>query len=204
MNFNLDLIHKIIFYLKLGLKEFLKKIVFLFGMITFQSLLKLLRKIRLLFYFKSFNIDCGSNITIHAYSLNVEIGKNLVIKENAVFEFARDSKLKIDNHCFLSYGVLICCNKSIQIGDYVQIGEYTSIRDTTHNYSNLNIPIKKQGDISLDIIIGNDVWIGRGCIIMPGTIIEDGVVIGANSVVKGRLETNCIYAGTPAKLIKQR
>ena len=86
----------------------------------------------------------------------------------------------------------------------MQIGEYTSIRDTEHQYNDLNIPIKLQDDISSDIIIGDDVWIGRGCMIFPGSEIGDGVIVGANSVVKGKLEDHGIYAGSPAKLIKSR
>jgi acetyltransferase-like isoleucine patch superfamily enzyme len=39
---------------------------------------------------------------------------------------------------------------------------------------------------------------------MPGTIIEDGVVVGANSIVKGYLVKDSIYAGLPLKLIKKR
>jgi acetyltransferase-like isoleucine patch superfamily enzyme len=59
-------------------------------------------------------------------------------------------------------------------------------------------------DIVDPIVIGNDVWIGRGCLIQPGTVIEDGVVVAANSVVRGTLKSNGIYGGIPAKLIKYR
>jgi acetyltransferase-like isoleucine patch superfamily enzyme len=64
--------------------------------------------------------------------------------------------------------------------------------------------MKYAADISEEISIGNDVWIGRGCIIFTGTMIADGVVVAANSVVKGKLERNGIYGGIPAKLIKFR
>ena len=82
------------------------------------------------------------------------------------------------------------------------IGEYTSIRDTSHSYQNNGIPFSQQADESLSISIGNNVWIGRGCIIMPGTVIADNVIIGANSVVKGQLETNSVYVGSPAVKIR--
>jgi acetyltransferase-like isoleucine patch superfamily enzyme len=83
------------------------------------------------------------------------------------------------------------------------IGEYTSVRDTSHNYSSQGVPFMEQKDISQPIRIGNNVWIGRGCIIFPGTIIEDGVIVGSNSIVKGHLKANSIYAGAPLKLITQ-
>jgi acetyltransferase-like isoleucine patch superfamily enzyme len=103
-----------------------------------------------------------------------------------------------------SYGTLICCAGRIEIGDDVQIGEYCSIRDSTHSYEISGKPMKYNPDIILSVTIGNDVWIGRGCMIMPGSVIEDGVVVGANSVVRGVLKRDSIYAGSPARFIKSR
>ncbi len=155
-------------------------------------------------YFKRLDVHIGKNVTFSGMSFNLNVGKDLVIYNNCIFEFGLNSKMHIGNSCLLSYGVLIQNNKSITIGNHVQIGEYTSIRDTTHNHSLISKPMKHQGDHSEPIVIGNDVWIGKGCIILPGTIIEDGVIIGANSVVKGTLCKNSVYAGAPLKLIKQR
>lgn len=55
-----------------------------------------------------------------------------------------------------------------------------------------------------DILIGNDVWIGEGCIIMGGIFIGDGAVIGAGSVVTKNVEEYSIVGGTPARHIKYR
>lgn len=55
-----------------------------------------------------------------------------------------------------------------------------------------------------DTVIGNDVWIGQNATILPGTHIDDGVIIGANSVVGGHIEPYSIVAGNPAKLIRKR
>lgn len=53
-------------------------------------------------------------------------------------------------------------------------------------------------------LIGNDVWIGDNVLICGGCSIGDGVIIGAGSVVTKDLEPYGIYAGVPAKLIKER
>lgn len=52
--------------------------------------------------------------------------------------------------------------------------------------------------------IGNDVWIGYGAIIMSGVKINDGSIIAAGSVVTHDTEPYSIYAGVPAKKIKNR
>lgn len=49
--------------------------------------------------------------------------------------------------------------------------------------------------------IGNNVFIGMNSIILMGANIEDNVIIGAGSVVSGRIEKNSVYAGNPARKI---
>lgn len=55
-----------------------------------------------------------------------------------------------------------------------------------------------------DTVIGNDVWIGMNCFIMPGVKIGDGAVIGANSVVAKNVAPYSIVAGNPIKEIRKR
>ena len=54
------------------------------------------------------------------------------------------------------------------------------------------------------IIIGNDVWIGRGATIMSGVRIGNGAVIGAESVVTKNVPPYAIVVGNPARIIKYR
>ena len=55
-----------------------------------------------------------------------------------------------------------------------------------------------------DIVIGNDVWIGRESVIMPGVKIGDGAIIAAYSVVVKDVPPYGVAGGNPAKLIKKR
>ncbi len=57
-------------------------------------------------------------------------------------------------------------------------------------------------DLFGPISIGNNVFIGAGCIILPGVKIGDNVIVGAGSIVKGTLESGFVYAGVPARPIK--
>lgn len=56
----------------------------------------------------------------------------------------------------------------------------------------------------LPIRIGEDVWIAAGCKILKGSVINDGAIIGAGSVVKGMIPKNGIAVGVPAKVKKYR
>ena len=55
-----------------------------------------------------------------------------------------------------------------------------------------------------DIIIGNDVWVGYGAIILSGVTIGDGAAIGAGAVVTRDVEPYAIMGGNPAKIIRMR
>jgi acetyltransferase-like isoleucine patch superfamily enzyme len=185
-----------------SLLDLLRKIIcFLFKSLLF---FKMYKKFKFFIHFKKWNIHIGRNVIINGFINNISLGKNISIYDNVIFEFGNKSKFQIGNNSLLSFGVLVSCFNKINIGNETQIGEYTSIRDTTHDHSEFGVPMKYNPDISKEIIIGNNVWIGRGCIVMPGTIIEDGVVVGANSIVKGRLVKDSIYAGSPIKIIKKR
>ena len=186
--------HRILFFLR-------KTIYYLYHLIPIT---KLFLQIKSFFYFKTTNIKLGRNVRINGLPNKISIGKNCIVYDNCNFEFLEKSVLTVGENVVFSYGAIISCKNKINIGNDVQIGEYTSIRDSTHSYKDINIPIKYQIDKSEQVIIHDNVWIGRGCIIMPGTTINSGVIIGANSVVKGVLNENTIYAGSPAKLIKKR
>ena len=55
-----------------------------------------------------------------------------------------------------------------------------------------------------DTVIGNDVWFGRECVIMPGVKIGDGAIVAAYSVVTKDIPAYTVFGGNPAKFIKNR
>lgn len=65
-------------------------------------------------------------------------------------------------------------------------------------------PIDRSTGKEMDIIIGNDVWIGMDALILPSVSIGDGAVIGAGSVVTKNVEDYEIVGGAPAKHIRYR
>lgn len=55
-----------------------------------------------------------------------------------------------------------------------------------------------------DTIIGNDVWIGQNAVILPGVHIDDGAIIGANSVVGSDVSPYTMVIGNPARVLRKR
>ncbi|MCI8526879.1 DapH/DapD/GlmU-related protein [Lachnospiraceae bacterium 42-17] len=130
------------------------------------------------------------NITHHAEIVNSVIGKRTSIGR---YSKIRDSR--IGSYCSISWDVTI--------GAVSHPLEYVS--------SHAFLYRKQFGIVEEDkifeakgTIIGNDVWIGCGSIIMDGITIGDGAVIGAGSVVTKDVLPYSIIAGVPAKLIRKR
>ena len=55
-----------------------------------------------------------------------------------------------------------------------------------------------------DTIVGNDVWLGRECVVMPGVKIGDGAVVGMGAVVTKDVPPYAVVVGVPARVIKYR
>lgn len=103
----------------------------------------------------------------------------------------------------INAGTVIVSNSEVVIGDDTLIGEYVSIRDANHG-TEADTPIRLQPQAIARIIIGRDVWIGRGSCILKGVTIGDGAVVGANSVVTRDIPAGSICAGVPARQIGRR
>lgn len=90
----------------------------------------------------------------------------------------------------------------LKIGDYCKITRGCSI--LTHDYSRSVIRMYC-GDVigeAGETIIGNNVFIGINSVILMGTQIGDNVIIGSGSVVSGKIPSNVVVAGNPAKIIR--
>jgi virginiamycin A acetyltransferase len=55
-----------------------------------------------------------------------------------------------------------------------------------------------------DTVIGNDVWIGRDAVIMPGVTVGDGAIIGAHAVVAKDVPPYAVVVGNPGRVTKKR
>ena len=130
---------------------------------------------------------------IHRY------GKNINIEKHATFtpELSIGSNSGIGINCEV-YG-------PVTIGNDVMMGPEVVIYTNAHCHDRIDIPMREQGFSEANPVqIGNDVWIGRRAMIMPGVKIGNGVVIGAGAVVTKDVPDYAIVGGVPAKILKTR
>jgi acetyltransferase-like isoleucine patch superfamily enzyme len=114
----------------------------------------------------------------------------------------KEGILTLGNNFIITAESSIVCFKKITFGENCLISWDCLFLDTDfHKILNENNEIINEPK---EIYVGKDVWIGCRCLILKGTEIKDGNIIGANSTVAKKLENiNSIYIGNPIKCIKQ-
>jgi acetyltransferase-like isoleucine patch superfamily enzyme len=133
----------------------------------------------------------------------VLLGRNLRLYPDVYLETQESGSIEIGDDTVISGGVHIVSHASITIGAGTMIGEYSSIRDGNHRRDS-NGAIRETGHDSAPISIGNNVWIGRGVIILPGVRIGHRATVGANAVVTANVPEDVCVAGVPARIIVNR
>jgi len=127
----------------------------------------------------------------------------LVVRNAAhISDFA---ELTIGHNVGMSSSTIVC-HKKITIGNNVKIGGNCVIYDTDFHSLDAGIrrvALEDQRNYGCkDVHIGNDVFIGAHSTILKGVSIGDNSIIGACSVVTKSVPANQIWAGNPAKLVR--
>jgi acetyltransferase-like isoleucine patch superfamily enzyme len=137
-------------------------------------------------------------------------GKNLWLEAIHKYEDNHyHPKIIVGNNVSLSDSVHIAATNSIVLGDGVLVGSRVLITDHNHGIYSGQVqsepgqpPSKRKLSANRGVFIGCNVWIGDGVIVLPGSHIGEGSIIGANSVVTGGIPSKCIAIGSPARPVR--
>lgn len=134
----------------------------------------------------------NSQLMVQKKAKKATIGKNFRLESNAKVRVINGGILEIGENCFINCNSYITVEGKTTIKDNVLIGPNVMIFDHDHDYKSCK-GIRNSRNITGEIYIGNNVWIGAGSIILRGAYIEDDAVIAAGSIVKNRVKSGCLY-----------
>lgn len=156
------------------------------------------------------------------------VGEDVFIDSNT--KFTRPALVKIGNHVAIDWQFF--CTTQLEVGDYVHISPFVSViggaqsKLTVGNFCFISagariicgsdlmqgqgligpvVPDQYKDQLDLrPVVIKDFAGMATNSIVMPGVTLAEGSVLGANSFLKTSTEPWTIYAGSPARPVKQR
>jgi virginiamycin A acetyltransferase len=111
--------------------------------------------------------------------------------------------LVIGDDTIINSGVVLYIGNGIRVGKHVRISANCTLAPTNHAYAKKGTLIRDQGFLASrgGIVVEDDVWIGANTVLLDGTNIGRGCVIGAGSLVRGRVQSYAIGYGNPFRIM---
>ena len=112
----------------------------------------------------------------------------------------------IGQHVTINSGCVLYSGHGIRIGDHVAIAANCTLAPVNHAYRRGDRRIDEQGFLPSrgGIVIEDDVWIGANCVLLDGSVLRRGCVIGAGSLVRGEVPAGGVQAGRPLQHLGRR
>ena len=153
------------------------------------------------------NVRISDRASIYGAS-RIVLGNNVRIDDFCVLA-AGVGGISIGNYVHIAVGSSLIGAGKITMSDFSGLSSRISIYSSSDDYSgatltNPTVPTELTGVTHADVFLGKHVIVGSGSVILPGATLEEGVAIGALSLVHKRCEAFGIYAGNPARRIKER
>lgn len=139
------------------------------------------------------------------YGKDIHVGKGS--------RFWAPTSISLGDHVYIGKDVLIECNAVV--GSFVLIANHVAlIGRNDHDFGGVGFPVRYSPWVGSSkypsrfaeekVVVGDDVWIGFGSIVLTNTTIGRGAIIAAGSVVTKDVPPYAIVAGVPAQVVRYR
>ncbi len=152
------------------------------------------------------HIFVGDRVTIYeADAGEVHIGDRVAIHQDTVIQVGEGGRVEIGTDTHIQPRCYVSAQKGwLTIGNHVQIASNCGFYTHSHGMEAGELmrrqPLRTKGGI----VIGDDVWLGFGVIVLDGVRIGNGAMIGAGAVVTRDVPADAIAVGMPARVIGKR
>lgn len=136
--------------------------------------------------------NCSIEINEHCKLTNLELW---IEDDNGIIEIGKRTTVE-GGHFASTEG------KEIKIGEDCMFSSNVEIRNGD-SHSIFSKSTKKRINYAKSVYIGNHVWLGADSKVLKGSTIQSGSIVATGAIISGNVNENSIYAGVPAKLVKQ-
>ncbi len=143
-------------------------------------------------------IKPGTEISIGSKG-KISFGKWVFTHKRVTFT-AIDGELAIGENTTFNRNDIIVCREKITIGNNCSFGPNVCIYDHDHIYSKYGT--KNQGYKTSSVVIEDNCWIGANTVILRGTQIGTGSVIGAGTIIKGSIPPHSLVTSNRELVIR--
>ena len=159
------------------------------------------------FKFVGENVQISDRVAFYGVH-RIKIGNNVRVDDFCVLS-AGEGGIEIGKYVHIAAGSTLMGAGQITLSDFSGLSSRVSIYSSTDDYSgasltNPTVPDKFKKVTHAPVTLGRHTIVGSGSVILPGISIGEGVAIGALSLVTKDCEKFGIYAGNPAKRLKDR
>lgn len=152
--------------------------------------------VNVLFFKNAFNVSSGLKVSL-LKSFGAKIGNGVVIKPSVNIKYPW--KLAIGNHSWIGEHVWIDNLSDVQIGNSVTISQGALILTGSHNHAKVTFDF-----ISNPVVLEDGVWIGAKSVVYGGVTCFTHSILGISSVAESNLEAFTIYKGNPSVPVIKR
>lgn len=154
------------------------------------------------------NVRVARNCTIIGAE-NISIGSNVRIDGNCTIVATGKGYLRLGNYIHIGGNSVLLASEGIEMEDFSTLSWGVKVFTRSDDFSgrhmtNPTVPEKYTGVTRGAVTVSRHVVVGAGCVILPAVTLGEGVAVGALSLVSNSLDEWGIYAGVPARRVKER
>jgi acetyltransferase-like isoleucine patch superfamily enzyme len=156
--------------------------------------------------------EIGENVLIHETVVLVgtekmRFGSNIRIDPYCVI--SADEDLLIGSHVHIAADVLLSGGAGITLSDFAGISHGAKLLSASDDFTagaltGPTVSADLRNVQAARIVIGRHAVIGANSVVLPGTQVEEGAMVGALSLARGTLEAWKVHAGAPARVVGDR
>ena len=125
----------------------------------------------------------------------IQLGKKCAIRQNTELS-ATNGTITLADNVFINRNCMLVAHEKISLGKGTTVGPGTYIYDHDHD--------GQGGYVTAPVSIGENVWIGAGCIVLKGVTIGNNAVIAAGAVVTKDVPAYTVVGGVPASILSPK